>query len=663
MPGFNTRLITLFITLFGLIELIGGPVTHVHAGNVATWSDNQMTNSSYYQLNNDNTKTSQQHIKQDPGYNPSDVHCIQTPDSLLASCGSLNWASSTRLPNLLDHRSALELNNELTSPMTQNLLLALADDVIECKFAKQLKLLVCSNLSPVCLDILVPPCKQLCTRTKSSCKPALQRLGLEWPKFLDCRRFPMSSNGNICIARQPQTLRTPITSNSSYVFEQTTTIAPKQLSSSTTISVSTISRRPSSKRRRKEKKDRHLATRRPTTETTDVIPTTSTPSISNNSPTQLTTQAAQDLNNNTVSQSNMTAEMNDTNATSEAPINLTTQPLSPSSNTPSMEIVTTTSESFTTTSKPVTTAEPDVDSTTTRAETVTSTSLFARNDTETPTDTTTSAAPMPTVLSQDLIQTLCQSNPDWLIKTKLTDMQLEVAVKRRKIKARSPRQIFGSLIVAGKGKSSINNQQPAQNSSASTSSGTGGKSPTAPSSVTLNLSNSTMLIFPAGPNLLVQSMNEPNPMGQPIQATPVSVNESVTSESQASNKSSSSTPLSRTYLVFGVNNPETTSAGTAGARVSHIIMWPGAKAANKDANSQASSNIVKTYRDFKLRGLDVCKSLAPRSVDQYAPPQLDGTTIAQANGTTATTSKPASVPVTRTRKQQQHQRRRAQDKL
>uniref|UniRef100_A0A6G1SD46 Frizzled-7 n=1 Tax=Aceria tosichella TaxID=561515 RepID=A0A6G1SD46_9ACAR len=650
MQTIDVRPVSLMITLFGLLVLGGGPLTDVGAVNVSALDDYEHTGA-YYRVNSD-TKGNYQHTKQEPGHLSNDAHCIQAPASLQAACGSLNWAPQTRLPNLIGHRSALELSIELNSFMTHYTLEALANDRLECKLAENLKLLICSNLSPVCLDILVAPCRQMCMRTKSSCKSALQRLGLEWPRFLDCRRFPTSTNGTICLGRQPPTIWTQTNMNLN-VPEQTTTIAPTSLRTSPPIHILSTSRRPSSKRRRKEKKERHsttTTTKRPITEeTTDITTsfTTTSPALST-STTQLTLPNAQVSDNNAILQSNLTNPVGDNGilTTTEAPTTTSTQTLPSSTSSPSSDSMLTISHGTTTTSKPSTTMAPAYDSTTTGPNTTFPIDMTARNDSKILTNATFSSAPIPTVLSQDLTQALCQANPDWLIKTKLTDSQLVNAVKKRKFKVRSIRQIFGSSIASNRSATITNQQQQAQNITSPPRSETNGSKPSAvPPSIYLYLSNSTTLIFPGGPNLLTQSMNEPNPMVQSFSPAP-SVPTSESETSSTSNNNSSSTPSSRTFLIFG----------TAGTRVvSHIVMWPGAKSANKDSDLDASSTIVKTYRDFKLRGLGVCQSLQPvtRSVDQSAHAQQDETTISQANDHTAGTT-PSKPKPPRTRKRQQH---------
>lgn len=121
-----------------------------------------------------------------------------------------------------------------------------------------------------------------------------------------------------------------------------------------------------------------------------------------------------------------------------------------------------------------------------------------------------------------------------------------------------------------------------------------------------------------GANLYSQSMLD-STQSQSLSTLP---------DSNSSQSSSSSLPpaealvksSNKTYLIFGVNIPSATSEGglsSSGNKVAaFVVLWPGAKF-NKGLDSQASSDIVKAYRDFKARGSSICHQSATASPLTY----------------------------------------------
>jgi hypothetical protein len=660
------------VALLIALSLVLAPTRPAPAAAATASTFDDQIQAPYYKQPSNDTKIiqQQQHDRQELDLATTyDVHCTQAPAALQAACSSLNWAPQTRFPNLLNHRSVFELNAELAAPDTRHLLEALASDRVECKLSEQFKLLLCSNLSPVCLDILVGPCRQTCLRTRTSCRPALQRLGLEWPKFLDCRRFPSSVNEQ-CLSRQPPSLVVPtrtLLGASSATAEPATSngtasVAPRRPPSST-------------KRRRKDKKaGRRSTTRSPISNAADhehSSSATTTP------PSTWATQetARNDSNPDSHTATATMATISDFTSTKADDLSttITATALTTTTTTapPTAAATTTTIEQAVTTNSPASATPEPVNDLTPKADLSDPRVGPAGERADAP-ESGPANANMPTISGRDLVETLCRANPDWLIKTKLTDSQLVGAVKKRKFKVRSFRQIFGSF--GNRSSSSTTSTQASQPQEQPLNGGGSARPATATGrsivlpSVALSLSNSSTLIYPAGPNLLLQPMNDSNPIGQTSDGDSPSANRS------SSSSSSSPPPLtSRTFLVLGNELAEPKAAGAPTRTVTHIVMWPGAKAA-KDGDSPAAASIVNTYRDFKLRGASLCRmfvspsssSSSPLLVQQALSTQPDSSTApttAELSTTVAIpTARPSSTPRTRKQQRKHHRHGLAQDK-
>lgn len=113
-----------------------------------------------------------------------DIYCIPLPSNL-TQCG---LTTHVRLPNLLNHYSASELSSNVS----------MLEAISATKCSKNFDLFMCSILTPVCLDILILPCRSLCSSVKRSCEPVMHRRGYSWP--IDCDRLP-SARGS-CISRK-----------------------------------------------------------------------------------------------------------------------------------------------------------------------------------------------------------------------------------------------------------------------------------------------------------------------------------------------------------------------------------------------------------------------------------------------------------------------------
>jgi len=312
------------------------------------------------------------------------TRCIPTPQNLTFCSVNLGWAPYMSLPNFLGHKADNELLDMLTTfPISEI-------SSIKCKSSDQLKLLLCSIMSPVCLDVVAPPCRRLCIAAKSSCEPALRRKSLEWPKFLDCRKFARSQDS--CIDRQPLL-------ESGFQSIQTTS---DKLQHEFHLNVSSTTNRPGTKRKRKENKNKINHT----TSTVSTLPDPPTRQPEAQNHTQLEEKQAG---------SSLTERYS---TTTTSPINTMTVAITSMTSTTETQDLTTNSE--------LTSSHPHGTISTERAN-----------------QFTQDYSSMPVNVTDDLTQLICSKAPDWLIKTKLTDSQLMNAAIRQKLKVRSYRQIFG----------------------------------------------------------------------------------------------------------------------------------------------------------------------------------------------------------------------------
>lgn len=470
--------------------------------------------------------------------------CIATPQPMSFCHTDLKWATVQKIPNLLGHWSEEEINADVSSYPLQEL------TSVECKASHQLKLLLCSVISPVCLDANLVPCRSLCLAVKSSCEAAMRNQGLEWPKFLDCRRLPRRNQVEICIERQPMV----------NIFHQS--INSSSCASTKQELDLTNSNRATTKRKRKEKKKTR----------TKVVPSGTTKATTTTTPPpsveDLENVVTKENSSNFTTQADTIGSMStfaaDTRSSSTTEITTTTK-ASPLRTTTSTELATaaTSSVAPTTTMSPIssTGAKPQVNSELTTTPTLPqsgdNTNSFRQD-----------YSSMPVNVTDDLTQLLCSTSPDWLIKTKLNDNQLITAVSMRKLKVRSYHQIFGSLA----NKDGAGAQPP-------------GSRKSAPTNLYLNLTNTTVFVAPIGANLYTQPMSD-------------ALHRAESDSSQNATLKS----IVRYYLIAGSGTNETTKS------TSVFVVWPSGRTP-LEPDFQGSVNIIKTYREFKRKGAEVCNQL------------------------------------------------------
>lgn len=480
--------------------------------------------------------------------------CIATPQNMSFCSTKLAWAPTMAMPNLLGHKSEDELNAFLSLYPFQEMA------NVKCKASHQLKLLLCSVVAPVCLDASSIPCRQLCVTVRSSCEPAIKRQGLEWPKFLDCRRFPRKNQNDNCIERQPMLISTGSSQIAACVHNRNELYM-------TNLTKSNV------KRKRKEKKNRTMVIS---------LGKTTLPSSSSSS-TNATNTDSTTINSSATPEFFLAKENNGTSINATTPAikfdsmitsSLGIQPSSTLENTTTASTTTTTVPLSSTSTEYLITTAPSVapiSNTVNLLETKTQ-----GNDNETTTMNLNvptldensfrqDYVSMPVNVTNDLTQLLCSTSPDWLIKTKLSDGQLINAVTKRKLKVRSYLQIFGGNLATKDGAISTTAQPLSSEKSIR-------------SNLHLELSNATVFVAPLGADLYTQ----------PI--------------SRASESNQDSAQLKKTvryYLIAG------TGANDSTKLTSIFILWPSGKV-TMSSDSQGSVNIIKTYREFKHKGLRVC---------------------------------------------------------
>lgn len=64
------------------------------------------------------------------------------------------------------------------------------------------RLFLCSVYAPICtvLEEPIPPCQELCERSRKGCEKVMNKFGFSWPEKLRCENniFPKGSN-NLCV--------------------------------------------------------------------------------------------------------------------------------------------------------------------------------------------------------------------------------------------------------------------------------------------------------------------------------------------------------------------------------------------------------------------------------------------------------------------------------
>ncbi|KAG8223324.1 hypothetical protein J437_LFUL001201 [Ladona fulva] len=126
------------------------------------------------------SSSSEENVSTEP---PRERRCEQLTAPLCIGIGY----ESTWVPNLLNHTDQMAANEELRkfSPLVK----------IEC--SRDLPFFLCNIFVPECgrgNTEPVLPCRSMCERVKSGCDAAMEKLGIVWPDYLSCEKFPDSDD-------------------------------------------------------------------------------------------------------------------------------------------------------------------------------------------------------------------------------------------------------------------------------------------------------------------------------------------------------------------------------------------------------------------------------------------------------------------------------------
>lgn len=114
--------------------------------------------------------------------------CLDIPDNLTL-CKGIGY-SKMRLPNLLDHDSMAEVQQQARSWV----------QLANRRCHPDTQLFLCSLFSPVCLDRPIFPCRSLCEAVQRGCEETMLRYGYPWPDMVRCDKFPQDND--MCITVQ-----------------------------------------------------------------------------------------------------------------------------------------------------------------------------------------------------------------------------------------------------------------------------------------------------------------------------------------------------------------------------------------------------------------------------------------------------------------------------
>ena len=126
---------------------------------------------------------------------PPDSNSRCEPIDGVPICQTMNWPNAT-FPNYRQHLTQVEANAEVIDFY----------QVIRTGCSPAIVHFLCSYYTPACLFkepggefITVPPCRELCQMVRDGCEHIYQSCSLQWPSHLDCERFPLPSEGMVCL--------------------------------------------------------------------------------------------------------------------------------------------------------------------------------------------------------------------------------------------------------------------------------------------------------------------------------------------------------------------------------------------------------------------------------------------------------------------------------
>ncbi|KAK9879425.1 hypothetical protein WA026_006493 [Henosepilachna vigintioctopunctata] len=101
--------------------------------------------------------------------------------------------NQTIMPNILGHATQEEAG----------LLVHQLFPLVKINCSVHFQFFMCSVFLPVCtiLEHPLPPCRPLCLAVKDGCEGIMTKFGFDWPQYLACEQYPMtSSSDRLCVS-------------------------------------------------------------------------------------------------------------------------------------------------------------------------------------------------------------------------------------------------------------------------------------------------------------------------------------------------------------------------------------------------------------------------------------------------------------------------------
>lgn len=99
--------------------------------------------------------------------------------------------NETIMPNLLNHQKQEDAGLEVHQffPLVK----------VQC--SPDLQFFLCTMYAPVCtiIERAIPPCRSLCMKAREGCEALMNNFGFQWPKSLDCDKFPEAGGEVLCV--------------------------------------------------------------------------------------------------------------------------------------------------------------------------------------------------------------------------------------------------------------------------------------------------------------------------------------------------------------------------------------------------------------------------------------------------------------------------------
>ncbi|XP_078488908.1 frizzled receptor isoform X1 [Ciona intestinalis] len=109
----------------------------------------------------------------------------------LSICKGIQY-NVTIFPNILGHQDQSEAGLQLNQfyPLVK----------VGC--SPTLQLFLCSVYTPICstYNRAFPPCRHMCEEAKA-CEKLMKKFDFSWPRDLDCSKFPLKTEGDLCFGR------------------------------------------------------------------------------------------------------------------------------------------------------------------------------------------------------------------------------------------------------------------------------------------------------------------------------------------------------------------------------------------------------------------------------------------------------------------------------